>query len=151
MTLAAIIDLIPPDQHDSATIYRVKPLDQFDTFRNKIHIRKRYVVILEDGYSICSCLQGRNLGIPCRHFFAVLNRFRLEIAFNIDQIHPHWLIPDKRIYAMTRDWIYGDLIDESTGTSADQGFSFINPYANEQSSYCSFMGFTAYHENSRAA
>ncbi|KZP10264.1 hypothetical protein FIBSPDRAFT_710647, partial [Athelia psychrophila] len=31
-----------------------------------------YVVVLAGGQYVCDCMMGINLGIPCRHFFAVL-------------------------------------------------------------------------------
>jgi len=103
--LAAILDLLTPKQQESAIVYRVKPLDQFNKFGNKSYIRKQYVVVTADGMTICSCLFGRNHGIPCRHFFSVLNCFRQDITFNISQVHPKWIIPDKQDEALTREWI----------------------------------------------
>ena len=30
-----------------------------------------YVTVLESGHMICDCMMGTNLGIPCRHIFAL--------------------------------------------------------------------------------
>src|SRR5204863_5688785 len=75
MTLAALIDIIPEDGRDTTVIYRVKPVDLYDSFNRKMYIRKRYIAVRTDGFSICSCLQGSNLGILCRHQLAVINKF----------------------------------------------------------------------------
>jgi hypothetical protein len=104
LTLAALIDLLPEDQRDSAVIYRVKPMDLFDAFRRKKYVQKRYVAVKKDGCSICSCLQSINYGILCRHQLAVMNKFRNEVGFNICQINDHWILPDKRDECGS--WIY---------------------------------------------
>lgn len=46
------------------------------------------------------------MGIPCRHFFAVLTRTVPGThRFNIAQFHPHWHSPQQRGRALERDWI----------------------------------------------
>ena len=30
-----------------------------------------YVAVLASGHTVCDCMMGINLGIPCRHFYAV--------------------------------------------------------------------------------
>lgn len=106
MTLAALIDIIPEQDRQSAVIYRVKPLDRFDQFNGAIYVRKRYVVVKSNGYSICSCSQGQHLGLPCRHFFAVMNRFQSDVGFHISQIHPRWMLIHMRDNVSDRPWRY---------------------------------------------
>jgi hypothetical protein len=105
MDLAALIDLIPPQEQDISIIYRVKPLNRFDRFLGSIPIKTRYVSVKADGFAICSCLQSINLGIPCRHIFAVINKYPEAVQFNIQSIHAHWHRPDMRMLAIERPWI----------------------------------------------
>jgi hypothetical protein len=58
-----------------------------------------------DGFAICSCLQSINLGIPCRHIFAVINKYPEAVQFNILSIHAHWHRPDMRNLAIEHPWI----------------------------------------------
>ena len=105
MTLAALIDLIPPQEQDSSIIYRVKPLNQFDRLQGLIHVKKRYVAVKADGYALCSCLQGVNLGIPCRHIFAVMNRHQETVRFHIGFFHVRWYCPNLWGQAWKWSWI----------------------------------------------
>jgi hypothetical protein len=105
MTLSSIIDLVPPEYRDTSVIYRVKPPDEFDRFGRCVYTYRRFVAIRPDGQSICTCLLGRHLGIPCAHFFAVLRQFP-QNEFNISMVHPHWQLPDQRIRAQTRPFVH---------------------------------------------
>lgn len=46
-----------------------------------------YVVVLAGGQYVCDCMMGINLGIPCRHFFAVLY-MGTGISFHIGLFNP---------------------------------------------------------------
>jgi hypothetical protein len=42
---------------------------------------RHYVVVLESGHILCDCMMGTNLGIPCRHTFAVF--YTSPVIFHI--------------------------------------------------------------------
>lgn len=138
MTLAALIDLIPEQERDSIIIYRVKPLDRFDQFNGAIYVRKRYVAVKADGYSICSCCQGQHLGLPCRHFFAVMNRFQNNVGFHISQIHPRWMLIRLRDRVSNHPWRYLQKlnlrvsVDETNSLDVDPALSRVTPTLNQE-------------------
>ncbi|KIO33044.1 hypothetical protein M407DRAFT_66069, partial [Tulasnella calospora MUT 4182] len=50
------------------------------------------LVLLDYGAYLCDCCMGTNLGIPCRHYFAVLRAMRSPpISFHIGLIRLRWL------------------------------------------------------------
>jgi hypothetical protein len=131
MTLAALLALIPPRFHESLIIYRIKPPNEFDATNRVVYVPKRYVAVREDGYSVCSCMQGIHFGIPCQHFFAVSRRFPHH-GFNIHQLHQHWILLSKRQHAHNRPWIHLDTDTEENNTNLQSSFQSSNtqPTAN---------------------
>jgi hypothetical protein len=47
---------------------------------------RHYVIVLASGYIICDCVSGINLGIPCRHVFAIL--YKTDALFHISLFNP---------------------------------------------------------------
>jgi hypothetical protein len=45
-----------------------------------------YVFILASGYPVCDCMMGINLGIPCRHVYAVI--YQTDTMFHISILNP---------------------------------------------------------------
>lgn len=119
MTLAGLVDVIPPDIKDQVQILRVKAHDQMNRKDQLIYIKKRYLAFLPDGSHICSCLQIRHLGLPCRHFFAAILIYR-EYGFHINLIHKKWVIPSKRMDMATRCWIYLPQLKHSSDQSTTE-------------------------------
>ena len=37
-------------------------------------VATHYVIVLQDGWVICDCCMGLNLGIPCRHYFQLYTK-----------------------------------------------------------------------------
>src|SRR5271169_2159022 len=118
VTLDALLDCIPVPARAEMRMYRVKPQDVIDKSGRCIYIKKRYVAILSKGEHICTCLLGRHTGIPCQHFFAVINRFRTRHGFNISEVHTHWRLPSERERSELRQWIH---LPVYVGDSAIEG------------------------------
>ena len=116
MTLAGLLDLIPPNIRDQVEILRVKPHNQMNRKDQFVYIKKRYVAFLPDGSHLCSCLQGRHLGLPCRHFFAAILIYR-QHGFHINLVHKNWVVPSRRMHMATRYWIYLPQLKYSSGQS----------------------------------
>jgi hypothetical protein len=117
MTLASIMDLVPPSDRASVKIYRVKPSNRYNALGTVEYKRKRYIVIRPDGFELCTCLYGRHTGVPCRHFFAVVNHAPETHGFNIAQVHRHWINPLEVDNAVGRSWIYLRAYGNQTPTS----------------------------------
>ena len=47
---------------------------------------RHYVVVLESSHIICDCMMGTNLGIPCRHIFAIF--YTSPVTFHISLFNP---------------------------------------------------------------
>lgn len=105
MTLQSLLNLLPRNVVPQSHLYCVKPPDEIDRRGTIVHLRQRFVAILPDGQAICSCLKGRHHGIPCRHFLAVLRKFRNH-SFNMKLLHYHWQRLDKRTEALSRPDVY---------------------------------------------
>ena len=90
---------------------------ELDRYGREIEPQQRYVAIISGGHALCTCLRGQNLGIPCRHFFAVM-KLNPDIRFSLAQVHDQWIFPEKRRSKEMRPWVRclsGDL--RSTGGS----------------------------------
>jgi len=58
--------------------WNILRLYKISRYNSDIH---HYVTVLESGHIICDCMMGVNLGIPCRHAFAVL--YTTDVMFHL--------------------------------------------------------------------
>lgn len=103
---SALIDLIAVKigSPDLAVIYRVASREVRDQNLQYRPGRIHYVAFLPDHTSICSCLRILNLGLHCRHQFAVMLRHHHHL-FHVKHIHSHWIWPVERQQAASQPWI----------------------------------------------
>ncbi|TMC19086.1 MAG: hypothetical protein E6J34_15615 [Chloroflexi bacterium] len=106
MALQSVLQCVPTALHSTMSIYRVKPRNEYTPAGEVLYKRTRYVIIYQEGFALCTCLLGRHLGIPCSHFFAVMQRFPEKHGFNIAQVHQKWHNPFGRERCLDRPWIY---------------------------------------------
>ena len=106
VTLASLLQSVPEKQRTGAKVYRVKPDDKLEDGGKVTYVRRRHVAILNTGFHLCTCVLERHVGIPCRHFFAVLRVMREnKHEFNIAQVNLHWHLPHELSRSQTRSWI----------------------------------------------
>ena len=51
-----------------------------------------HIAILQTGHFICDCMMGTNLGIPCRHFYAVLLMPSSPVQFHLGLFNQRFVI-----------------------------------------------------------
>lgn len=59
----------------------------FTVFHENAPGSPHYILVLRGGSYICDCMMGINLGIPCRHYWA-LWATNAELTFHIGLIRP---------------------------------------------------------------
>ena len=107
VTLAALLQSVPQEQREGIQVYRVKPDDKTEPGGKTTYVRRRHLAILNTGFALCTCAMERHVGIPCRHFFAVLRMMANgTYGFNIAQVNLHWHLPHELSRSQERDWIY---------------------------------------------
>ena len=57
-------------------------------------------------------------GIPCCHFFAIMQHFPDRHGFNVSQIHPHWHNPFARECCLNRPWVFLNMQDNNGQSQA---------------------------------
>jgi hypothetical protein len=60
-----------------------------------------YLVLLDNGHPVCDCMMGTNLGIPCRHFYAVLRMSRSQAQFHLGLLNRRYDIPLMTVQSST--------------------------------------------------
>jgi hypothetical protein len=106
VTLASLLQSVPEKQREGAKVYRVKPDDKLEDGGKVTYVRRRHVTILNTGFHLCTCVLERHVGIPCRHFFAILRVMReSKHKFNIAQVNLHWHLPHELSRSQNRPWI----------------------------------------------
>lgn len=76
-----LVDLIHAQDHQVSRLFKVSRYDS-----DVVH----FIVVLDGGQFVCDCMMAINLGIPCRHYYAILY-MASRISFHIGLLNPRYV------------------------------------------------------------